>query len=121
MKTTQTASMNFLQNRDGIDILHYLRFHPEIEVAARKYDVASKACLRASHLPPESTLEGHRRRQHILDSARNTERAACREYEAELKRAGFRRSHTLSRRLFWLLDCADKTREKSQKIRVLLE
>jgi hypothetical protein len=110
-----------LQNKDSIEISHYLKFHPEFAEIARRFDTKFKACNAAAHLPWDGTMEGHRIRQGILDSCRESERVATREYEEALKSAGFRDSYALQRRIFWLLESADKKAEKSQKIRGLLE
>lgn len=115
--------MEELQNKDGINIAHYLKFHPEFAEIARRFDVKFKACNAAAHLHLDwdGTLEDFRRRQSILDSAGETERVSCREFEEALKRAGFRDSRALQRRIFALLDGEDSRRQKSQKIRVSLE
>ncbi len=115
--------MKHLHNKDGIEISHYLKFHPEFAEIARRFDVKFKACNAAAHLHLhwDGTLEDFRRRQAILDSARETEKIACREFEEALNRAGFRDSRTLQRRIFWLIECADKKAEKSGKTRALLK
>lgn len=113
--------MNLLKNHIGTDIAHHMRFHPELEELARKIDRASKAHFAAAHLPWDGTMEGHKRRQGIIDSTRETERLASREFEAALKRAGFKDSFELLRRISRLLDSADLRRQKMQKIRNLIE
>lgn len=122
--------MNPLKNRDGVNIERYLKFHPELLDAACKAQRASKAHFKAAHGPVDALLkrdprdltpEACRRRQGEIDSTGENERVACREYVEALRQAGFRDSFALLRRVSRLLECQDFKRQKSQKIRALLE